>query len=200
MELRDKIKIARKQAEKTELRAIIPDVESTIVRRIRNIAAVAVIVLGVAGLLNFTFGPTEKTYDKFYSGYIASAERSVSENAHLTLNEANYLFLNGKWNEAIDVLKNSEKVAEESFVYSYKIASIYQENAEYEKAITYYEKVLKHGDNMFVEEAQWKKGLCLVKVGKNDLAKQQMQAVINRNGYYKGDAKAVLRKLKYSVR
>lgn len=200
MELREKVKIARDQAEKTELRAILPTTGSKVMKKLRNVAAIAVIVLGVAGLLNNMFSPYEKSYDRFYNGYVMSAERAVSENAHKALDEANYLFLNGQWNEAIKVLKNAEKSTANSFAYSYNIASIYQDNGSYKKAIANYDKVLAHGDNMFIEEAEWKKGLCLLKIGNKELAKRQMLAVIDRNSYYKKDAKAVLRKLRYSVK
>jgi hypothetical protein len=70
----------------------------------------------------------------------------------------------------------------------------------FDEAIPEYSRVIKHGDNMFVEEAEWYRALCYVKLGKKDSAREQLLAIINRNGYYAADAKAVLRKNRFSFR
>jgi tetratricopeptide (TPR) repeat protein len=67
----------------------------------------------------------------------------------------------------------------------------------FEEAIPQYSKVIEHGDNMFVEEAEWYKALCYLKLERKDLAKEQLVAIINRNGYYANNAKAILKRTRF---
>jgi hypothetical protein len=71
---------------------------------------------------------------------------------------------------------------------------------KYPKAVTEYSKVIDHGNNMFIEEAEWYKALCYLKMNKRAEAKKELLAVIDRRGHYQKDAKAILRKLKYSFK
>ena len=61
-------------------------------------------------------------------------------------------------------------------------------------------KVIDHGNNMFIEEAEWYKALCYLKMNKRAEAKKELLAVIDRKGHYEKDAKAILRKLRYSFK
>ena len=70
----------------------------------------------------------------------------------------------------------------------------------FSEAISEYSKVIAHGDNMYIEEAEWYRSLCYMKSGKKDLAKTELLAIVNRNGFYKNDAKAVLRRLKVTLK
>ena len=53
---------------------------------------------------------------------------------------------------------------------------------------------------MFIEEAEWYKALCYLKMNERTEAKKELLAVIDRKGHYEKDAKAILRKLKYSFK
>ena len=200
MNLREKMGVARQQLDKTELRTLVPQGKSKLLKPVRYVAAVAVVIFIVSGVLNYVFSPASDLYTDYHVAYKGSVERAVTDDADKALNESNYYFLNGETDKALSVLLNAEKTANEKFVYNYKIASIYQEQQEFWKAINNYDKVITHGDNLYVEEAEWKKGLCLVKLGEKQMAKTQLQAVLNRNGFYKKDAKTILTKLKYSVK
>ena len=71
---------------------------------------------------------------------------------------------------------------------------------KYSEAIPEYSKVVAQGDNMFVEEAEWYRALCYLKLGNNETAKRQLVGIINRNSYFASDAKAVLRKNRFSFK
>ena len=200
MELKDKLGTAREQVDKTEIKSIIPDSYSKLTKGVKYAAAIAVIVLGISGVLNYVFSPVDSIYDNYHQAYTGSAERSVSIDTDFHLNKSNFYFLNGDREQALKFLAEGENLTKEKFVYNYHKGAIYQEIEDYQMAITNYNKVLEHGDNMFIEEAEWNKSLCLVKLGNKEKAINQLQAVINRNSFYKKDAKAVLRKLRYSLR
>jgi lipopolysaccharide biosynthesis regulator YciM len=70
----------------------------------------------------------------------------------------------------------------------------------YENAIKEYSKVIEHGNNLFVEEAEWYKALCYLKINNKADAKQELLAVIDRKGHYENNAKAILRRLRYSFK
>jgi len=69
---------------------------------------------------------------------------------------------------------------------------------KYEQAADYYSKVIIHGDNIFMEEAEWYKSLCYLKMNDIKKAREQLLFIIERKGYFANDAKAVLRKIRYS--
>jgi hypothetical protein len=50
---------------------------------------------------------------------------------------------------------------------------------------------------MFVEEAEWYRALCYLKLEQKDAAQKHLLAIINRKGYYAEDAKAILRKTRF---
>ncbi|MDX9697747.1 MAG: hypothetical protein RBT49_18285, partial [Bacteroidales bacterium] len=106
-------------------------------------------------------------------------------------------YINGNYEKAIELYDIAIKEETEKFVFHfYKGASLQNMN-KLEEAIPEYNQVIKHGDNMYLEEAEWNKSMCYLKLGNKELAKTQLEAIMARNGYYKKDAKAVLKRIKY---
>ena len=205
--LRDKLNSARESSENTEMKSIVPDRSIHLFNNWRRVVAVAVILLGISGIYNIAFNSLDSTYNSFYTSPKQSAERSVVSVETITsdelnyLNEANYFYNSGNYKKAIELydlaLDGNEKG---DFVsHFYKGASLQNLN-KFNEAIPEYNQVIKQGDNLFLEEAEWNKSLCYLKLGNKTLAKQQLEAIVNRNGYYKKDAKVVLRRLKFSIR
>lgn len=206
--LRDKLNSARKSSESTEVKSIIPDKSIQIFNNWKRIVAAAVILLGISGIYNVVFNSIDNTYNSYYISPKQSTERSAVIAESITsdelnyLNEANYFYNSGNYEKAIEyydlALNNKDK--EGDFVsHFYKGASL-QNISRFNEAIPEYNKVIKQGDNLYLEEAEWNKSLCYLKIGNKDLAKHQLEAIINRNGYYKEDAKVILRRLKFSIR
>jgi len=81
----------------------------------------------------------------------------------------------------------------------YKAASL-QKLDKLDGAIAGYTKVIRHGDNMFIEESEWYRSLCYLKQGNEQKANTELLAVINRRGHFENEAKSVIRRLKYSVK
>ena len=75
-----------------------------------------------------------------------------------------------------------------------------EELKQYEDAINEYNKVIQHGDNIFIEDAEWYRSLCYLKMKNYSKVKEQLVFIIEKKGYYSNDAKAILRKLKYSLK
>jgi tetratricopeptide (TPR) repeat protein len=139
------------------------------------------------------------TIDDYFHAPQWAPQRSVSSDMGI-LQEANTFFVNGEYDKALVLYDKAINDKDEKFVFQFYKASTLQNLEKYEEAIPEYADVISHGDNMFVEEAEWFRALCYFKLGETVEAKNQLMAIINRNGYFARDARAVLRKSKYTFR
>jgi len=114
------------------------------------------------------------------------------------LQQANLYFTNGEYKKAITLYDQAIKESNEKFVYHFYKAASLQNLEKYEEAIPEYNRVITQSDNIFIEEAEWYKSLCYIKLGSKQKAKDQLLAIIERKGYYEKNAKTVLRRLRYS--
>jgi tetratricopeptide (TPR) repeat protein len=197
--LRNGLTQAKQDAESKEIRSLIP--ETTRISQSqwwRAGVAVAVILVAFAGLLgrNMNFS---HTIDDYFHAPQWAPQRSVSSDMGI-LQEANTFFVNGEYDKALVLYDKAINDKDEKFVFQFYKASTLQNLEKYEEAIPEYADVISHGDNMFVEEAEWFRALCYFKLGETVEAKNQLMAIINRNGYFARDARAVLRKSKYTFR
>ena len=201
--LRDELKTARKSAENTEIKSIVPNTTVKLISAWKRGAAVIILLLGIAGFLNVGVNSVDELYHSSYQAPSWSPERSVasSENQNY-IKEANIYYSQENYEKALPLydlgLKNVDE--KDKFVFHFYKAASLQNMELFSKAIPEYKMVIKQGENYFIEEAEWNMTLCYLKLGKRNIAKNQLQAIINKNGYYKNEAKATLRRLKYSFR
>jgi len=106
--------------------------------------------------------------------------------------------LNSDYKEVVKILEAASEI-ENPVIDFYKAASL-QKLDNYNDALAGFTKVINHGDNLFVEEAEWYRSLCYLKLGDLEKAKIELLAVIDRKGHFEDDAKAVIRRLKYSFK
>ena len=192
---------ARKESERNEVKSIVmPQFDLRSTRFWRNSVAMIIVLVGLIGALQMNLNSTEHTYNKYFETPAWASERSVNESSTLdNLQEARLLFANSEYESTIQVL---QKVPEnkDAFVKHFYSALSYQNLDQYNRAIEEYSKVIEHGNNLFVEEAEWYKSLCYLKLNQKQEAENELLAVIDRKGHYEKDAKAIIRKLKYSVK
>jgi hypothetical protein len=197
--LRERLVSARKSAENNEMKSIIPATATKLTSNWKKYAAVAVILIGISSTLKFGLNNSDRTYNSFYNSPEWAPERSVTSDVNI-LSEANSYYINGNYQKAIDLYDVAITSESEKYVFHfYKGASLQNMN-KFDEAIPEYNQVISHGNNLFIEEAEWNKSLCYVKLGEIEKANEQLNAIINKNGFYKKDAKAVLRKIKYSLK
>src|SRR5690606_10425658 len=125
-------------------------------------------------------------------------QRSVNADLGF-LQQANSYFAGGEYEKALQLYEKAINENEEKFVFQFYKAASLQNLERFEEAIPEYSAVIKHGDNMFVEEAEWYRALCYLKLEQKESAQNQLLAIINKKGYYANDAKAVLRDRKSVV-
>ncbi len=206
-DLRNKLISARKSSESTEIKSIVPETSVSLFPKWKRGVAVAVILLGVAGIYNLGYKSLDNTYNSFYQSPSWSSERSVSSTDGVTsdelnyLNKANYYYSSGNYKKAIELYDLALKQDDEGmFVFHFYKGASLQNMEKYKEAIPEYNQVIKQGDNLYIEEAEWNKTLCYVKLGEKEKVRQNLEAIINRKSYYEKEAKILLRRLKYSIK
>lgn len=70
------------------------------------------------------------------------------------------------------------------------------ENNKYPEAKRSLGNVISDNDNLYVDQAEWYLALCYVKTDERDKAIQQLEMIRKEGGFYRNDAKKILRKLK----
>lgn len=197
--LRDKLIKVKHEVQSKEIKSLIPETNILPLKFWRAGVAVAVILFAFAGLFKSEFTGTSQIYSKYYQTPEWAPQRSVAADLGI-LQQANQFFAEGNYEKALSLYEKAINENDEKFVFQFYKAASLQNLEHFDKAIPEYSNVIKHGDNMFVEESEWYRALCYLKTGQKDSAKEQLFAIINRNGYYASDAKAVLRKTRLSFR
>jgi hypothetical protein len=197
--LRDKLSATRHEIETKELKSIVPDAKIHKMQWWRAGVAIVVILIAVAGLLKNEFASTEQLYERYYQTPAWSPQRTVSSDVSY-LQEANIHYANGEYQKAIQLYNQALEGSAEKYVYHFYKGASLQNMQKYDEAVPEYTKVITQGDNIFIEEAEWYRSLCYIKLDSKDKAKEQLLAIIDRKGFYENDAKAVLRRLKYSFK
>lgn len=198
--LRAGLQAAQSDADRTDVNFIMmPRFEKGTRRIWRNSAAMIIVLIGLAGILNFGLQSPNHTYDEYFDSPTWASERSITDNLD-KIQTAKIYYQAAEYQKVVDLLNSIAVPKNEAFVSEFYKGLSYQNMDSLENAITAYTKVIKHGNNLFVEEAEWYKSLCYVKMNKKAEAKFELLAVIDRKGYYESDAKAILRKLKYSFK
>lgn len=195
--LRNELHKVHKDIDNKEIKSLIPDTGVSYAGWWRTGVAVAIILFAFAGIFRSEFDSITGSYEKFYSSPEWSPQRSVVA-VNDVLQQANGFFVTGEYEKALALYDNAIKENDEKFVFQFYKAASLQKLQKYEDAVSEYSKVIFHGDNLFIEEAEWYKALCYLKLEQKNHARNQLMAVVNRKGFYSNDAKAILRKTKFS--
>lgn len=202
-QLRDELLIARHNVENTEVKSIIPESGfnlANLAKKTSKFVAVLILLLGLTGLLNMSFD-SDKIYKDHNTVPQWSPERSINVvESHKFLRDGNLCLMNGELKEAVENYDMAIKTETEKFVAQYYKGRSLQQLERFREAIPEYNAVIRHANNTFIEEAEWNKALCLIKLGEIDRAKAQLKIIVNKDSFYKKDANAILRRLKISLK
>ena len=201
LSLRAKLAHARKESEKKEVKSILmPQFDLKSTRFWRNSVAMIIVLVGLMGALNTGLQSVDKTYNKYFDTPTWASERSINTSSVDEYQKVRQYFAEEDYTKTIELLEHTTTTPQEAFVKNFYLALSYQNLNQYDKAIEAYTRVIDHGDNLFIEEAEWYKSLCYLKLNQKNKAKNELLAVIERKGHYENDAKAIVRKLKYTIK
>jgi tetratricopeptide (TPR) repeat protein len=160
------------------------------------VAAVVVITFGVSAFLQNSGNSDRKTYDRFYTiPESVTTYRSYPSNIKNDLNSGFEYYQKKDYTTALTYfLRVIESDTSYPAAQFYSGAS-YQNLEQFQKAIPHYDKVIKHNNNLFLEQATWYSALCQVGIGDKSSAISKLKEIVKRNGFYSNDATLLLRKL-----
>lgn len=193
--LRNKLNVVQNEIQRKEAKSFISDANTQKSQWWRASVAVAVVVFALAGLLRGEF-QNDRIYDKYYKVPEWAPQRSVSADLDM-LQQANLYFAKGEYETALTFYDKAIQETNEKFVLQFYKAASLQNLERYTEAIPEFTNVIHHGDNLFIEESEWYRALCYLKLNQKEVAREQLTAIIRKNGFYAVDAKAILRKTRH---
>ncbi len=196
--LRKELIAVRESTDIKKINMIIPEMKSEKMKFWRRSVAVLVILLGVAGVLRNNI-VSDNSYERFFNAPAWSPERSVSGEITL-MQRANIAYLNAEYDEVVDILGQLAGESNENAVFDFYRAASLQSMNKYGDAIDGYTKVINQGDNLYIEEAEWYRSLCYLKLKDYEKSRTELLAVVERKGHFENNAKAIIRRLKYSFK
>ncbi len=69
------------------------------------------------------------------------------------------------------------------------------ELGDFESAVNKFDDIIKHNDNLFVDQAEWYQSLCYLRLGKKSNAIDSFRKIAADNGVYKSKALKILKEL-----
>jgi len=165
------------------------------------LSGIAVILLLAFSLVaSFMYGK-KTTSEALYAEYYKRAEinmnlRTAEDIVDSELRSAMVLYDNKDYEKAIVLF---EKIIEKD---NTRIGlNLYSgisrmEIKQYDEANRNFNKIIDHKANAFIESAQWYLGLCYLMTSENQKAKEVFYRIAKSDGYYKKDARRILKKIK----
>ncbi len=161
-------------------------------------AAASVIVLMVVftSLMRSRSYSSQQLYANYYQPYKSgeSVSRSAS-GSYNSLNVALKEINQGKYQEALESMSMVPAKERDGYSINFYSGVAYQELGEYNHAIGSFSEVVKHGDNLLVEQSEWYIGLCYLRIDERQKALDQFRLIASRNGFYGEQSSKLLKQL-----
>ena len=161
-----------------------------------HLAAASITILVILGsflLKNLGSPQPEQLFKKYYNTENAVfTTRSNDSNENIDLKIGLQHFQKRNYKQAISSLKNNP----DNLVAEYYLGISYIETEQFLKASEAFNVILKKEINLFTEQAEWYKALCLLKLNDINTAKHLFTSIHNSNSIYNKNAEEILIKLK----
>lgn len=166
-------------------------------RRVQLIAASVAILIAVSAAIFFLY-PRSYSYDKLFTMYFDSDRPvHVSRSGDVDLVEALKHYQQKDYENAIVLFNEILKEQPANFSIRFYTAISYIETKQFYEAIEYFNKIIEHNNNLYVEPSQWYLGLSYLGNHQPNLAVTQFEKVAeDPYSYYHEKAKEILDRLK----
>lgn len=161
-----------------------------------HLVAASVTILIIVGsflLSNLNNSSSEQIFEKYYSSenaiFMTRSDATVLDD---NLNDALEKFQNKEYADAINLLT----INETNVVAKYYLGLSYMETDQFVKAKASFQNILDSPDNLFIEQAKWYKGLCLLKLDETEAATELFTSILSDDSLYNADVTDILRMLK----
>ncbi len=166
-----------------------------IFRRNWHLAAASITILILVGSLlisNLNEQGPDNLFKQYYSPDAIFTARSSELSENLDLTTGLQKFQKQNYTEAINLLKN----VSDNTVSDYYLGISYIETNQFLEAKNAFHKITQKDNNLFTEQAEWYKGLCLLKLKELTEAKELFTSISMSSSIYNQNAKEILKELK----
>lgn len=165
-------------------------------RQFGIVAALLVCVLGISSLIRLN-GGGENLYDEYYEIPVAVAPfRAASQENTPTLEQGFKLYTRKDFSGSLNYFENILRNDSGNIIARFYAGASYQNLNKLEDAIINYDRVIRHNDNLFVEQAEWYRALCYLGLHNYQAAESHLEAIIDRKSYYGKEALLLYKSLK----
>ncbi|MCZ4693670.1 hypothetical protein DWB61_00175 [Ancylomarina euxinus] len=167
----------------------------------RIAAASMILFIGMAGIYSMLGNKpysNEEIFRNYYKPYgivINTRSASDADNADKILEQALKSYESKNYRAALSLFQtilDKDSTNLTSNFYS-GISNIQVQ--EYPKANKNFIRVLKHKNNLFIEQSEWYLGICYLMTNEREKAKETYSAIAKGNSFYRTKAKEILNKL-----
>lgn len=159
-------------------------------------ASVIVAMIAISSLLSQSPKSDQQLYSSYYQPYKAGS--NVSRSATAATDQMDIAIREidkGYYSLALTTLEKASNVDNDGFSISFYSGVALQELGQYKNAIHSFSEVVRHGDNLLVEQSEWYIGLCYLRIEERDKALRQFRNIVARDGFYKEKSRKLLRQL-----
>jgi tetratricopeptide (TPR) repeat protein len=139
---------------------------------------------------------TDQLYASYYQPYKGGS--NVSRSYVGTVSEVNRAISkieHKDFSAALKLLGEVPDQEQDGFSVNFYKGIAYQELGEFRSAIKSFNEVIRHGDNLLVEQSEWYIGLCYLRIEEREKAARQFRSIVARKGFYKAQSSKLLRQL-----
>lgn len=142
---------------------------------------------------NFT---TQKLIDRFYEPEVASVTLRGTDSNKDLLAKAMHLYNNKEYGQAIEIFEAILQEDGSKIGLNLYSGISHMEIEKYDLANERFQRIIENKPNPFVESATWYLGMCYLQTEKKDKALEQFEVLADTDGFYRKDAKRILRRMK----
>ena len=170
------------------------------VYRWTGIAAALLVFLGIGMLLRQQTADlpvSQLIVKKYYRPYEVPVNyRSAEGTVDATFRQAVEKYNNKEYSEAIRLFEQVLKEDNTRMDANLMSGLSNFETKHYKQADSSFRRIIKHRDNLYVQQAQWYLGFCFLMTHQDEKAIQLYRKIVEEQGYYSKKAEKILKKLK----
>ncbi|MCT4603817.1 MAG: hypothetical protein N4A59_13080 [Marinifilum sp.] len=164
------------------------------------VAASLALFVGLGSLLflvnNKSTYPKEKVYSNYYKPYnVVMNTRSPDANIDNMLVTALKSYEARDYHTALKLFRQILDKDSTNITSNFYSGISNLEISEYHKANKNFTRVLRHKNNLFIEQSEWYLGFCYLMTNERDKAIKQFNSIAKGNSFYRTKAKEILSRL-----
>jgi len=167
-------------------------------RQVQALAASIIVLLIIgAGFLTNYLGSNDASNLNIYTEYFVDegsllATRSNAETSNALVKTGINLYNNGQYDQAISLFD----AYPENIIARLYSGFSYMNLKKFDIAEGQFKFILNHGDNIFIDQAEWNLGLSYLGDNKTEQATSIFTKIASENGAYSAQANNIIKKLK----